>query len=64
MTAALALQIVMQLLALAPTVEPAVVQAIKDFKAMIDSGNTPTQADIDALIDRAKSQSAQIQALD
>lgn len=63
MTVEAALQIVMQLLALYPTVEPAVVKAIQDFQAMFAGGAQPTQADIDALIDRIKTQSAEIQAL-
>lgn len=64
MTAAAALQIVLQMLALAPTVAPAVVKAVEDFKAMFADGNEPTQADIDALLDRIKAQSAAIQNLD
>lgn len=63
MTAAAAIQLVLQLLALFPTVAPAAIQAVKDFEALFANGAEPTQADIDALIDRVKTQSAQIQAL-
>lgn len=63
MTAAEAISMVLQILALFPTVEAAIVQAIKDFKALIDSGTEVSQADIDALVDRVKTQSAAIQAL-
>lgn len=56
------LAIVMQFLALFPTVEPALVRAIEDFRKLFENGGQPTQADIDALLDRVKSQSAAIQA--
>lgn len=63
MDATAILQIVQAILALYPTVEPAVVKAIEDFKALFADGAQPTQADIDALLDRIKSQSATIQSL-
>lgn len=63
MTVAAALGIVTQLLSLVPQVAPAAIQAVNDFKAMFANGQEPTQADIDALIDRVKTQSATIQSL-
>lgn len=62
MTAQAALQLVLQLIALFPTVEPALVQAIRDFEALFANGGTPSQADVDALLDRVRAQSAAIQA--
>lgn len=53
---------VIQIIALFPTLEPAFVQAIRDFQSLVNSG-TATQADIDALLDRVKSQSATIQGM-
>lgn len=64
MTAAAAIQLALQIIALYPTVEPAVVQAIKDLKSLFEGGAQPTQADIDALIARVEAQSAQIQAIE
>lgn len=64
MTAIQVIQAVLQLAALFPSLAPAFIQIIRDFEAMFAEGNEPTQADIDALIDRVKSQSAAIQALD
>lgn len=63
MTAEAAIALVLQLLALFPKVEPAIVQGIKDIKDLIAGGGTPTQADLDALFARAKAQSQQIQDL-
>lgn len=63
MPAAAAIQVVLQLLSIFPSVEPAVVNAVNDFKNLFDNGAQPTTADIDALIDRIKTQSAAIQAL-
>lgn len=57
------LQLVLQLIALFPALEPAFVQAIRDFEALFAEGKEPTQADIDALLDRVKAQSAEIQKL-
>jgi hypothetical protein len=56
------LAVVLQLLALFPTVEPAIARAIADFQKLFADGNEPTQADIDALLDRVKAQSAVIQS--
>lgn len=63
MTASEAIAVVLQLATLFPTLEPAFVKAVQDFKAMFSSGAEPTQADIDALIQRIQEQSAQIQAI-
>lgn len=63
MNAQQVLQAVLQLLAIFPSVEPALVQAIRDFEALFQNGNEPTQEDIDALLDRLKSQSATIQSM-
>lgn len=63
MTAAQILQLVLQLVALFPTLEPAFVQAVKDFEALFANGSQPTQADVDALIARVKAQSDIIQAM-
>lgn len=57
------LSVVLQLLALFPSIEPAAVKAVEDFKAMLAGGATPTQADIDALISKAQAQSQTIQGL-
>ena len=57
------LAVVIQIMALFPTVEPALVQAIRDFESLVSTGTT-SQADIDALLNRVKSQSAMIQAMD
>ena len=62
MTPAEILAVVIQIMALFPTVEPALVQAIRDFESLVTTG-TASQADIDALLDRVKSQSATIQAM-
>jgi len=56
------LAIVLQVLALFPTLEPAIVRAIEDFKKLFENGGEPTQADIDALLDRVKLQSSIIQS--
>jgi hypothetical protein len=64
MNAAAVLQLVLQLVALFPTLEPAFVQAVKDFEAMFASGNTPSQAEIDALLARVQTQSQIIQSED
>lgn len=61
MDAKTAIQLVLQLLALSVTLEPAIRRAVEDFQKMFEDGNEPTQADVDALLDRIKSQSAQIQ---
>lgn len=58
-----ALALVMQLLSLFPTIEPAVMQAITDFQNLFSNGAQPTQADIDALITRVTAQSQEIQSL-
>ena len=63
MTAQQAIQLVLQLLALFPSVEPSIVKAIQDFEALFASGAAPTQAQIDALIGQIKTQSAVIQSL-
>lgn len=63
MTAAQAIELVLQILALFPQIEAAAVQAITDLKALFDSGATVTQADIDAIINRIKAQSEEIQKL-
>lgn len=57
------LQVVQAILALYPTVEPAVVKAVQDFEALFANGATPTQAEIDVLIGTIKTQSASIQAI-
>lgn len=62
MTAQAALQLVLQLVALFPSLEPTFVQAVKDFEALFSGGATPSQTDIDALISRVQSQSATIQS--
>ncbi len=62
MTPQVILQLVLQLIALFPTLEPAFVQAVKDFEALFANGGEPTQADIDALLARVQTQSATIQA--
>lgn len=58
-----ALSVALQLLALFPSIEPAAIKAVEDFKNLFTNGQQPTQADIDALINKIKTQSAQIQAL-
>lgn len=63
MTAEAAIALVSQLIALFPAVEPAIVAAVNEFKALFAGGATPTQAQIDALFDKIRTQSAQIQAL-
>lgn len=57
------LSVVLQLLALFPSIEPAALKAVEDFKAMLEGGAVPTQADIDALVNRIQAQSKTIQAL-
>lgn len=61
MNAQQVIQVVLQLLALFPTVEPAIIRVIQDFEKLFANGATPTQAEIDALIDRVKTQSQEIQ---
>ena len=61
MTVAQAIAAILQLAALFPTLEPAFVQAVKDFEALFANGAQPTQAYIDALIARVQAQSAEIQ---
>jgi len=64
MTATAALAIAIQIIGLFPTVEPAVIQAVKDFRNLFQGGGKePTQAEIDALLDKIKAQSAEIQKL-
>lgn len=62
MTAEAVLSIVLQLLALFPSLEPAIIRAVEDFKKLFENGGQPSQADIDALLDRVKTQSATIQS--
>jgi hypothetical protein len=57
------IEIVEAILALYPTVDAAASKAVADFKALFADGAQPTRADADALIDRIRAQSAQIQAL-
>lgn len=63
MTAKEAIAIILQLLALFPTVAPAVVQAVKDFQKLFEDGHEPTQSDIDELMAKMEEQSKLIQNL-
>lgn len=63
MTVTTALSVVMQILALYPTIAPGVTQAIADFRDMFAGGKQPTVADINILLDKIKAQSAAIQQL-
>lgn len=63
MTIETALQLLLQALALLPTVAPEVMRLVEDFQKLFKDGKVPTAAEIDALIERVKTQSATIQAL-
>lgn len=63
MKASEVLQLVLQIIAMFPALEPAFVRAVEDFKKLFDDGAEPTQADIDVMLARIKEQSATIQAL-
>jgi hypothetical protein len=64
MTTASLLAFVLQLIALFPTLEPAFVQAVRDFNALFNSGNVTdedAQKFLNDVIARIQSQSAMIQ---
>ena len=62
MTPTAIVALVMQILALAPTLVQAV-QAVEKLGELVKDGNTPTQADIDALLATLQTQSEQIQEI-
>ena len=62
MTPTAIIALVMQILALAPTLVQAAA-AVKELGDMVSDGKEPTQAELDALIERVKAQSGEIQKI-
>jgi hypothetical protein len=63
MTAAKALQIALELISLAGNNVPKIISAVTAFKDLFDGGKEPTQAEVDALIDKVKTQGDDIAKL-
>ncbi len=58
-----AIEVTLQIITALQALDPIAAKAVSDFKDLVSGGATVTTADIDALISRVQSQSAQIQAI-